>query len=373
MAKPTSRHHAGPTILGALLVTCATAIGCGDANKAPGPDSAASAPTGAPAPSAQTGSAGPAPTTSAPPIKAEQPSSPGGAASGAPAGGPYERASLLAYLPTECPEGRAYVDVQKMLGGDGGAVKDLVEKLVSTTSKDKAKGEAVLAELRKGGLDPAVSVREIAACVLAGRQPLVVFGIDTSKSKDATQTLFEAISAGEGKDKVTLVDEGGMKVIKNPRGELMAMVAPNVLVLAKSVDRLKEAAKAPGGTAGFADAPAHVLWMRLRGREDVDVSVAEKGKDYEMTALFPPSGPMVAKLKSDPKGVAEAYESEAQKRAKQIEGSPLKNLASAVKAAKWSVDGDRVKVAATSPQSVVVETIKVVLATPEQQLMGAFR
>lgn len=383
MAKPLSATRApvlswskAAPILGAALLAGAFAMGCGGDKQAT-PDGAttsapSSTPPGATTPSAAKQAEGGAlaPTTSAPPINPEpKPTASGGGGSGA----PYERASLLAYLPTECPDGRAYVDVQKVLGGDGGAVKDLIEKLVAGGTKDKAKSEAVLSALRAGGLDPATSVREIAACVLANRQPLVAFGLDTSKSKDPTQTLFDALSAGEGKDKVKLVDEGGMKVIKNPRGELMAMVTPNVLVLAKNVDRLKESAKAPGGTAGYADAPAHVLWMRLTGREMVDVSIAEKGSEYLMTGLFPPSGPMVAKMKTDPKGVVEGYETEAQSRAKQLEGTPLKNLAAVVKSAKWSTEGERVKVEAKAAQSVVVETIKIVLATPEEQLFGALR
>jgi len=358
--------------LSAVVALGALAFGCGDADKITAVGSAAPAASTTPGTSAapMADKAAPVPTTSAQAAKPEPAPAASGNGSGA-AGVPYERAALLAYLPTECPDGRAYIDVQKMLGGDGGAVKELIEALIAGTTKDKGQAEAVLAELRAGGLDPATSVREIAACVLSGRKPLVAFGIDASKAKDATQTLFAAISKGEGADKVKLVDEGGLKVIKNPRGELLAMVAPNVLVLAKTVDRLKESAKSPGGTAGFAEAPAHVLWLRLTGKDHVDVSVANKGKDYELIGLFPPTGPMIAKIKTDPKGTAEAYELQAQMQAAQLAGSPFASLAAAVKAAQWSIEGERMKVTAKAPKSVVVQSMKSALENPE--MLDGFR
>src|SRR5690606_34169767 len=120
----------------------------------------------------------------------------------APAG--YEKGAALAYLPTECPEGRAYVDAKEMLGGDGGAMGALVEKALLSDVKDKTKAEAVLKTLRDGGLDPATTVQEIAACVTTAGAPVVAFGIDASKSKDPLATLVAALEAGEGKDKAQL-------------------------------------------------------------------------------------------------------------------------------------------------------------------------
>lgn len=362
--KPTPMKASRPTLrvlrtslaIGALALVAA----CSD-DKTAAPTAA---PTAGPAPS---GSHGASPGTAAPTAEAAaaKPTLPTAAA--------YEKGAALAYLPTECPEGRAYVDAKELLGGDGGAMGALVEKALLSDVKDKTKAEAVLKTLRDGGLDPATAVHEIAACVTTAGAPVVAFGIDASKSKDPLATLVAALEAGEGQGKAQLLDEGGLKYAKNPRGEVLGMVAPNVLVLAKNLDRLKESAKTPGGASGFADATSHAVWMRMTGRDKADITVTPKGGDYDVTALFTPAGPAGAQLEKDPAPIVQAMTQEKDRRAKALEGSPLKGLASVVKGATIAAEGGRLKISAKVAKATLVDTVKTIADTPPEQLFRALQ
>lgn len=337
--------------LGSLAVAA-----CGDADKA----APTAAPTAGPAPS---GSHGAAPGTAAPTGEA--------AAKATPAA--YEKGAALAYLPKECPEGRAYVDVRELLGGDGGAMGALVEKGLLSDVKDKTKAEAVLKTLRDGGLDPATTVQEIAACVTTAGAPVVAFGIDASKAKDPLATLVAALEAGEGPGKAQLLEDGGLKYAKNPRGEVLGMVAPNVLVLAKNLDRLKEAAKTPGGAAGFTDATSHALWMRMTGKDKADITVTSRGAEYDVVALFTPSGPAGAQLEKDPAPIVAAMDAEKTRRAKALEGSPLKVLAPVVQGATIGSEAGRLKVTAKVAKATLVETVKTLAETPPEQIFRSLQ
>ncbi len=362
--RPISAALSTMLALGALALTLPTAIvGCGDADKA----APTASPASGPAPSGSHGaSPGTAATAGAGPAET--------AASPRPAtGGAYERGSALAYLPKECAEGRAYVDVKELLGGDGGAMGSLVEKTLLSDVKDQTKAETVLKTLKDGGLDPATTVQEIAACVTTAGAPVVAFGIDASKSKDPLATLVAALEAGEGKDKAQVLDEGGLKFAKNARGEVLGMVAPNVLVLAKNVDRLKEAARTPGGAAGFVDATSHVLWMRMTGRDKADVSIKQQGSDYDILALFSPGGPASEQLKKDPTPIVEAMKAEKAKRAKALAGSPLKMLAPVVEAATLGADDGRIKLSAKVAKATLVEALKTIAELPTEQLLRSLQ
>ena len=329
------------------------------------PAATTAAPTSGPAPS---GSHGASPGTAAPAAEtaAAKPAMPAGS-------GAYEKGAALAYLPKECPEGRAYLDAKELLGGDGGAMGALVEKAMLSDVKDKTKAEAVLKTLRDGGLDPATTVQEIAACVTTAGAPVVAFGIDASKSKDPLGTLVAALQAGEGEGKAQLLEEGGLKYAKNPRGEVLGMVAPNVLVLAKNLDRLKESAKTPGGAAGFADASAHAVWLRMTGRDKADITVTPKGGEYDIAALFTPSGPAGAQLEKDPAPVVQAMTQEKDRRAAALEASPLKGLAPVVKSATIAAEGGRLKITAKVAKATLVETVKTLAETPPEQLFRSLQ
>ncbi len=342
----------------ALLLV--TALGCGES----APSGAAASATGAPAVS---GAKTDAPAAK-PASDAEKPADKVAAPSGS-----YERGSLLAYLPKECAEGRAYVDVQKLFGGDGGAIGSLIEKALLSDAKDKGKAEGVLKALRDGGLEPATTIKEIAACVTTEGAPVLALGADTSKSKDPLGTLFAALESGEGKGKAQLLDDGGFKYVKNPRGEVLGMVAPNVLVLAKNLDRLKEAAKVPGGAAAFEAATSNVVWLRMTGRDKAEVTVKEQGSSYDLLAAFTPAGPAAAQLEKDPKAVLGALEGEAKRRASKLEASPLKALAPVIQGAKFTVEGNLVKIAASIPQATIVETVKVLATMPDEQLFRSLQ
>jgi hypothetical protein len=346
----------------AAALALALACACGDGDKA----APTTSPTVGPAPS---GSHGASPGT--PPSAAAAPAETAAAKPAAPAG--YERGAALAYLPTECAEGRAYVDIKELLGGDGGVMGGLVEKLLLSDAKDKTKAETVLKTLRDGGLDPATTVQEIAACVTTAGTPVVAFGIDASKSKDPLATLVAALEAGEGKGKAQLLEEGGLKYAKNPRGEVLGMVAPNVLVLAKNVDRLKEASKTPGGTAGFADATSHVLWMRMTGRDKADVSIKAQGSDYDVLALFTPGGPAGEQLKKDPKPILQGMEQEKARRAKALEATPLKALAPVIQQASLSAEDGRIKISAKVARATLLETVKTVAGLSPEQLFRSLQ
>jgi hypothetical protein len=338
----------------ALALSALAVPACGDGDKA--------APTAA-------SSAGPAPSGS-------HGASPGTAAStGAAAKAPaaYEKGAALAYLPKECPEGRAYVDVRELLGGDGGAMGALVEKVLLSDVKDKTKAEAVLKTLRDGGLDPTTTVQDIAACVTTAGAPIVAFGIDATKAKDPLATLVAALEAGEGPGKAQLLEKGGLKYAKNARGEVLGMVAPNVLVLAKNLDRLKEAAKTPGGADGFADATSHALWMRMTGDDKADVTVTPRGAEYEILALFTPPGAMAAQLEKDPAPVVAGMEQEKARRAKSLEGSPLKVLAPVVQGATIAAEGGRLKITAKVAKATLADALKTLAETPPEQIFRALQ
>jgi hypothetical protein len=354
-------------VLGALLFPVAVLTACGDADKA----APTASPTAGPAPSGSHG-AGPGTATGAA-APADAPPAAETAAAPRPSGGAYERGAALAYLPKECAEGRAYIDIKELLGGDGGAMGALVEKTLLSDVKDKTKAETVLKTLKDGGLDPATTVQEIAACVTTAGAPVVAFGIDAGKSKDPLATLVAALEAGEGKGKAQLLEEGGLKFAKNPRGEVLGMVAPNVLVLAKNVDRLKESAKTPGGTAGFADATSHVLWMRMTGRDKADVSIKAQGSDYDVLALFTPGGGASDQLKKDPKPIVAAMNAEKAKRAKSLAGSPLKALAPVIEAATIAAEDGRIKLTAKVAKATLVDTLKTVAGMETQQLFQSLQ
>lgn len=360
---PLPRALSTAAVLGALAFPAVASTACGDDKPAP-----TASPTSGPAPSGSHG-AGPG-TAKGAAAPADAP--PAGTAA-RPSGGAYERGAALAYLPTECAEGRAYVDVKELLGGDGGATGALVEKTLLSDVKDKTRAEAVLKTLKDGGLDPATTVQEIAACVTTAGSPVVAFGIDGSKAKDPLGTLVAAMEAGEGKGKAQLLEEGGLKFAKNARGEVLGMVAPNVLVLAKNVDRLKESAKTPGGTSGFADATSHVLWMRMTGRDKADVSIKAQGSDYEVLALFTPGGGASDQLKKDPRPIVDAMNAEKAKRAKSLASSPLKAMAPVIESATIAAEDGRIKLTAKVAKQTIVDTLKTVAGMETQELFKSLQ
>jgi hypothetical protein len=275
--------------------------------------------------------------------------------------------SLLAHLPKECGEGRIYVDLRKIVG-DGAAAATLFEKIVLADVPGAKKAEDVLAVLKKGGLDPASTVKELAVCSIGSGTTLLAFGVDLSKASAPMDTIFEALELGEGKGKAQLLEVEGLSYVKNARGEVLGKVAPDVLVLAPNADRLAEAAKKPGGSEGFADATKHVAWIKMTGRDRVDGAISDRGDRFELVVTFAPSGEVGQQLARDPRAVVGALQQEAKRRAKRLAGTPIAALASVIESIAFVVEDGKVKMTARLPRETWNEVLEAGASMAPSQL-----
>lgn len=356
----------------ATAMTGALALGCGDSGGAK-PDSS-SKPASSSA--SNSGSAKPMANNSAKPTTSSAPGSSTGAPTMAAAG---PAGDSIKFMPKTCDEGRIFVNLGKLLGGDvGKAAEGMQEKLVSSLASSGKPGDdkanKVLAALKDGGIEPIKAARELSVCAGKGDKAVVAVAMDFSGAKGKPADVFaKAMEASSGKAPKK-EDEDGITYLTNDKNKVMAFVSPSVIVLGDSKEAIKPVAKGGDGAADFGDASTYVVWAKIipSPNNPVDVTIKESGANYDLKALFAPPGADGAAFKKDPDGTIKKFNDEIAKIAPKLDKTPFKAATDAVKNAKLAKDGERMSLTTSFPQAMLAELAKAASSADPKDLMKGF-
>ena len=350
----------------------ALALGCGDGSQAKPDSSSKPAASGASAggsakPMAAGNSATPA--HSAAPVAVSTGSAPGA--------GPASSGDSIKFMPKTCDEGRVFVNLGKLFSGEvGKAAEGMQEKLLgSLASSGKAgddKASKVLTTLKEGGIEPIKAARELSICAGKGNKSIVAIAMDFSGVKGKPSEVFaKAMEASSGKAP-KVEEDGGVTFLTNDKDKVIAFVSPNVIVTGDTKDAIKAVAKGGDGASEFGQAASFVIWAKVvpgGAGSDVDVTVKESGADYELKALFMPPGRDGAEFKKDPDGTIKKFNDQMAAAGPQLDKSPFKAAAPALKNAKLAKEGDRMSLTTTFPVAMLGELAKSASQMDPKQLM----
>lgn len=339
------------------LVLVGALMGCGDGGSTAGA-SAEPGKSGSPASSAQAKSSG-SPASSG---KAAA----GGASSGSPDAKPAAAAGgdLLKSMPKDCDEGRVYVNVGKLITGDVGTAFESMMAKSMAQAKDAKKAEEAVKTLKDGGIDPIKSLQEVAVCANKDdKKTIVAVAMDMTKADKPADVLAKTIEQASGKapkkeeagDITYLSEDGGKSVI--------AVVGKTKLVIGEDKAAVEAAAKGADGAGEFGDATSNVIWAKIAGNKQTDVTMKEAGANYDLK-VSTKTGPDGAKMKDEfEKKVLPEIDKVAEK-------MPfVKPLLPAVKNAKLEVAGDMLNVSTSFPKAAIGEFLNTIKDMKPEDLM----
>jgi len=263
--------------------------------------------------------------------------------------------SLLDRMPALCDGGRAYVRVDKVLGGDSAtSLSGLIDKGLAK-NKDKTHADEVFAALKAGGVDPVKQTKELAVCEAHGSaNDLVAVTIDLSKVKDPGTTLEKAIKAGDG-DAPKKEVVGDVTYLSSQKSDdVLAVVGNSVLLFGK--DRASVEAAVKGGTkgAGFADAASYVVWADIPDAPGRG-TVKENGENFELDVVIHERG--IAREKAEIEEKLGAIDQNMGKLPAGVQAL-VKPLLPALRAAKLTADGDdSLHITSTFPKKTVPDVL----------------
>jgi len=313
------------------------------------------------------GTAKPAATAKAKPTADEKAEAP------KPAG--YKTGDILKYLPAECPDGRLYARLGDIYGlkGVAGELGTLQDTMVASLGPE-SKAKDILKVLKDGGFDPVKTIADTAMCIGANEEPLVVAGLNLGKIEDPLELIAQAVEKS-GKPKPKIEKEGEIRWMSTGEKDgVIAMVAPNVIAVAKTKEAVLPLAKA-AGAAGFKDAAQNLIWASIKAGKDtnVDAKLMDKGDNLDIWAAIGMDGPGLDEMKKNPEAFVKQMEQEASKIGDEMAKTPFKMLAERVKAAKFAVEGDKAIITASLPKTELVAALKAAGAAKPEELMGMMR
>ncbi len=329
----------GLIVVGALTL----AIGCGDggSNTNASAEPAGSGKTAAGSAKAN-GSA--APKSSAATADTAKPADAGGATAGG---------SILKHMPKDCDEGRVYVNVGKMLGGDAGGALDALIVKGMAMGKDAKKGEEVLKVLKDGGIEPVKGTKEIAVCMTKDDSKMVVaVAMDMSKSDKPADVLAKAIETGDGKAPKR-EDAGDITYLMNESGgkDVLAVVGKTMLIVGKDKAAVEAAAKGAGGEAEFADATSNVVWGKIV-KDNTNFFMKEAGDNYDVKVSM--DDKQAAKKKEEAEKMLPTLDAQMGKMPPDVQGL-LKPLLPIAKNAKFDATAESLTLTTNFPKSALGE------------------
>lgn len=274
--------------------------------------------------------------------KADDPATP------APAAGSGAGTGILKYMPAECPEGRVYANVAKVITPDAYPALDKWVTKAVHEGKDPKKSEEILKTLKDGGIEPIKDLKEIAMCGNKDDK-LAVYAatMDMSKAANPAEVIAKAMEQGSGKaPKKEEID--GVTYLQVEEGKSwIAIVGKDTIVTSRGKDAVQAAIKGGNGGAAFADATNHVVWADMK-EKDIKARVKEAGDNFDVN--------VVATVGKDAATAKKEFEKVLPEIDKAAEQMPvIKPLLPAVKAAKLEVNGDVLTVTTNFPKKAIGE------------------
>ena len=282
---------------------------------------------------------------------------PSASAAAPPAVARWKAGDVLKHMPPRCDYGRAYVNVDELLGGAAKAeLARLAQKKLGES--ERVAGLAVFLEaFEKAGKNPYTAVKELGICFEKSEEASVAaVRIDLSGIDAPAEVLARAIEAKEGKPP-KVDNEGGFVWLERSDGRVAA-VGENLIVLGYARDTV---AAGLGGSLippEFADAPRHLVWARVRDK-DSSLRVSAIGDDLDVH-IETEVGPSAASIASSFQALLPQLET----MMTDPKQAPLRPLLPAARRASISANGERIVIATRMPKAVVREVLQGLVDSP---------
>jgi len=268
-------------------------------------------------------------------------------------------------MPKTCDEVRVFVNTSKLLSGDVGKALDSLKgtMLSGMAGKpDAEKMKKVEDDLTAAGLTTS-SIKELSICAAKGHKGLAAASIDFKG--DLAATLVKTIETATGKAPEKK-EEDGWTLITGDKDSFIA-IKGGVVLQGPNMDDLKAATKGGDGASEFADASSYVLWIKGdKDGQDFVGTLKDAGSDYQGKVSMPPPKEFAADFKKDPQEGLKKLQAELDKGTAELEKNPTLKMAEPVlKNAKLAMDGDKVVITTSFPQSLVGDIATAVAKDPK--------
>ena len=280
------------------------------------------------------------------------------------------RASILDHLPAECARGRLFVDVPRLLAGTG-SQDELAQRLGEAfQGADPKRSRAALSVLKEGGLDPATSLHQIAACIDRENGFTAAVELDLSQLRGDFLALLNAAAKQAGRPPAAIKTEGALTYLAVPdRPVLVARMGPGVVVVASDLTRLR-AARQGGGAPGFAAARKSLAFVDLSLPEQgrMNVALLPAGDELRVEGWMQMIGTQADHLRRDPKGTLRQLRAMLAEAAGRLDHTPLQGFDAEVRSLELTADGDRLQAKIQLPRERAQQLVRQLLHVKPQTL-----
>jgi hypothetical protein len=250
----------------------------------------------------------------------------------------YQRGAILRHL-QRCTDERGYLDVAGLVAGEHATVSRLADTFAAAEGGGDQRAFAAIKKVaQKAGVDIFQAVQEVAGCERSGPD-LVVIGFTTAKPVEIPLLIQEVqVAIGERPGRVER--QGNVSMLIDGSDEILAQIGPTMVMIGDK-ETILAAARAPGGAR---PAVRHIAEFK---DDNFNLTVSDKAGVLDVVATITNKPSSGEKPKEVQAGISRALSTFGDKFAK----TPLAALGARLKAAKVTVQGNRIVVQGTLPRS----------------------
>jgi hypothetical protein len=290
-------------------------------------------------------------------------------------GSDYAVGDVLKRLPTDCKEGRIYVDLQALQKNEAfKANADTLDDKMAEAMKgpDGEKAEAMLKSLKKQGISPLRDLRDFALCMKGEHKAIGVFG-GNFEGKKTLDKLSKAVTDADKEEAPTAGDVDGISYLqlksKKSKASYLGAITDDVFGVVDDKEDLSQLKKT-GGDPSWAAGKGRILAVKInvpKNDEPVEFSLTDKGDELEGKFHMKLPAKDAKAAKKNPAmfktGMLGAIPG--------LDKGPLSPIADDLKATKVDIDDDgTVKLTVTVTNAHLATLIKKVSAMSEKELEG---
>ena len=274
----------------------------------------------------------------------------------------YAKGEALSHMPKDCERGRIYIDVAAFAALAGDAAKGLGDQWTALAGEDGQAAKKAIAALRKGGFDPATSVKELAVCVDRSEDDMVfAVGMDLSKVKGDPLDLVLKVARAASKDlKAEKKRAAGLSYLATmgKGDEGVTAILGSSLVVGKDLKALKRAQQG-GGAKKFEAAAKTMFYVNVTVEQGhVSGSLVDAGADLKLSGALTLTGDAARALAKDPDATVKQMKGAVDKMATELGKVPsFQELVEPLKALQLSAEGTTIKANLSLPKKSVQSTI----------------